>query len=343
MAPNFSVAWRTAATTAAVSASDSVRSGACKRRRNARLREPSATPGAAIDVEQLEADEQVAGALADRPVELLGRYVVGEHERHVEVARRVTARRLPRRRLRLGGERDRQVRARERRRARRCRTRRARRARSRRRPRCGRVRRAAWPTASGGARPAPVPGRCGRRCRALRRSHATRPRRPAPPGRRGRRRATRARRAGRPCRAGRRGRSRTATTPGRRCDSLNATALSSPGRSDVRSTSSSATSGFVMCSASVSSPVRSRSTLDRNGDGSTSVMPRPTSTLRRSPAALLDRREMAVQRRLRHQLGDVRVAVVAADLFDDVDLLGRVGPPRRQRDGQRLGVVARRR
>ena len=57
--------------------------------------------GAAVHVEQVEVDEQRAGALADRLVELLGRHVVGEREREVEVARRVTARRLPRRRLRL--------------------------------------------------------------------------------------------------------------------------------------------------------------------------------------------------------------------------------------------------
>ena len=49
--------------------------------------------GAAIDVEQLEPDEQAAGALADRLLQLLRGNLLVEGERQVEIARRVPARR----------------------------------------------------------------------------------------------------------------------------------------------------------------------------------------------------------------------------------------------------------
>ncbi len=69
--------------------------------------------------------------------------------------------------------------------------------------------------------------------------------------------------------------------------------------------------------------------------------PEPEQHLADAAATLLGRGEVAVQRRQRHALGDVLVAVVAGDLLDDVDLLGRVGSPRRDRHVERLLVAAR--
>ena len=66
----------------------------------------------------------------------------------------------------------------------------------------------------------------------------------------------------------------------------------------------------------------------------------PQEHLANLPAAQLDGAEVAVQRRQRHALGDVVVAVVPRHLLDDVDLRCRIGAPARQLDGEGLWVIA---
>ena len=68
--------------------------------------------------------------------------------------------------------------------------------------------------------------------------------------------------------------------------------------------------------------------------------PEPEQHLANLAASLLDRAEVAVQWGQRDALRDVVVAVVAGDLLDDVDLGSRVRTPARQADGQRLRIVA---
>ena len=89
----------------------SVRSGPAAGADRPRLRAVGHA-AAAVDVEQREVDEQRAGRLLDRLLDLLGGHRVGDDEREVEVARREAAGRLPLRDLRLAGEQDRRGRAR---------------------------------------------------------------------------------------------------------------------------------------------------------------------------------------------------------------------------------------
>ena len=193
-------------------------------------------------------------------------------------------------------------------------------------------------------------GRAARRAPSPQRSRATRRRRRAPRLRRSRPRVPRTRAAARRCdhRADTRGRSRTAARPARRCDSLNRIARSRPGRIDGRSRSSSATSGLVTGIASGGSCAPARSSARRNVSVIASSRPSPSSTWRswRRRACVAASRPCTVD--FGTAVPILVVAVVAGDLFDDVDLARRVGAPRRQLHrhhvaGLPLGVVADRR
>ena len=97
-------------------------------------------------------------------------------------------------------------------------------------------------------------------------------------------------------------------------------AFSRPGRSDVRNTLSSATSGLASLIAPPVNPARVRSSGARNAFGIASEIPSPRRTSRsfRRRTCLLDKRPCVVD--LRHGLAEPVVPVVAGDLLDHVDL-----------------------